>query len=54
MKCKTCKHKNSNFMGKCQYCKWLKRDDLYEPIEPKEVGNAEDNLGSRAECQNIS
>lgn len=26
-------------MGKCQYCKWLMRDDLYIPIEPKEVEN---------------
>ena len=44
MKCKTCKHNIAKgamtYEACCRYCKWYPdRPDLYEPIEPKEVGN---------------
>ncbi len=46
MKCETCKHYNIStvtYNKYCRPCKWqnFKRKDNYEPIEPKEVGNAD-------------
>ena len=56
MKCLTCKHYHLNplthrsYSFYCRGCKrYLIKPDLYEPIEPKEVGNADEKPPSLSE-----